>query len=138
MGLSRQYYWRWSITAIVPIVAATLFVSEAKATCGDYVRMGHVVDAAGETAPVESVDWPKAPDHGPMQPCSGPGCSQGRPQTPLPPPASTAPRIDHVACLIVNDQKLGPSLVGAIDANASGRLPAGHHLSILRPPRRLS
>ncbi len=108
----------------------------AQAGCGDYVTIGNGHVPVAHSMPDRSTDSSSAgrSKHSPpLQPCHGPGCSDGSipPQVPTP---GTTDSIDRWG-LTPNDTL--PNLVSCSNVLAEPLdiVPYGFRLSILRPPR---
>src|SRR5262245_35976770 len=115
-----RYFW----FALASLALTGLTPSPTQASCGDYVHIGSPqANEASQAAKQTSSPMP-VPFHPGRKPCSGPGCSEGRP--PLLPPPPATPSAEEEQC--------GHNALGNRDAEqGSGFLP--HLLTAARPVR---
>jgi hypothetical protein len=81
----RRPAWRrlgWALALLAGVLAAP---TAARASCGDYVRIGDPTEKPTAMPPHAAPESGNPPGHG--GPCHGPGCNRH----PVAPPAPTAP-----------------------------------------------
>lgn len=126
------------------ILAAVLLApATARASCGDYVRMGqhpaHATSAAAPFPPRDSanVAVPVVPTQKPVPPCSGPSCSRRTPIAPTAPVPPAPVEGKHWGCVDSADLTAGNRPARFTAAESSAR-PVHRAESVFHPPRRFA
>ena len=132
IALVRRPPARQTAGVLLALLAGALVAPGARASCGDYVRVGGPpaeMPAHAARPPGSVPDAPARP-----APCSGPHCSRHRPQPPLTPLVPPPERGDEWGCV-------GPAAPVA-EVEAFDPVPAGsrqhplrYGLAVYHPPR---
>lgn len=127
----RRVLWFWT-AALLALPAGGLLSAPARASCGDYVAIGHAAET--HAIPATSAD-PARPPATPSNPtpCHGPTCSRGHPTAPVAPPLVTLDP-DLWACLT---GPAGPPAIRAPERMADGPSggASGTTADVFHPPR---
>src|SRR5437588_7188004 len=142
--LPRQTSTSLSRTMIPPMVNVKLLLictslclgllaSSARASCGDYLKKKDPSSTSADN-PITMPGEQMPSDHGsPFQPCSGPGCSNGK-LPPLTPPAPRLVESDQLAWSMTRPSKLHPEPTLFLLSSASTD-PVRRTEKIFHPPR---
>jgi hypothetical protein len=135
--------YRWFRNAWRPCWAALAVViwiqwgpsPEARASCGDYLRVREL-SAGADPAGMGHSQLPRsaAPQRATWPPCQGPDCERQAPVPPLSPPAPGPTRVDDSALSGV-PSGCAWDLVNGVCVERAARASAGHPLRLKRPPR---
>jgi hypothetical protein len=122
---------RWA-GFVLAVVLAPFMCGNARASCGDYVRIAsHQQDTAAEA---KNAPGSRGLTEDSGKPCHGPNCSRGNEQMPPLPASPVTPTVDHAAVLMPQSMPPSDGAAGSSFDHLS-LYPSNSPFRIERPPR---